>query len=269
MEKKSSIGKVISAVILIVALGVLAFAGFKLYSIYHEYNKGDNSYNDLQGFVKLIETESKESTESEETLEVEEMEKDPFYIDFEELLKKNGDLIGWIRIDDPVNISYPIMQSEDNNFYLRRLFDKTHNILGSIFMDFNCNSDLKDQNTIIYGHNTKNGSMFGGLKKWQDKEEFDKNPYFYIYTPDGLSYEYKICGISVTDAESFHYQYSFENDDTFTEWEEQIQNDSLYDTGVVLDEESEIVTLSTCTNRVEEERLVVHGLKVKVRECEK
>lgn len=253
IRKKSS-GGILSLLLLIIALSVFAFAAYKLYQIFHEYDKGDKSYEKIREYVRDTETEE---------------EKDDFSVDFDSLLKQNSDLIAWIRIDGRINISYPVMQSDDNDFYLRRLFDKTHNILGSIFMDYNCSSDLTDENTIIYGHNTKNGSMFGGLKKWKEKEEYEDNPYFYIYTPDGMSHQYQVCSVTVTDAESLDYQIGFEDGEDFLNWEKEIQERSLYDTGVELNEDSRIVTLSTCTNRTEEERLVVHGVKIKTRECVK
>lgn len=256
-KKSGAGGKIFSVLLLVISIGVFCTAGYKLYTIFHEYDKGDDSYDELEAYI------------DDEKAPGADDDKDPFHVDFDKLLKKNGDLIGWIRIDDPVNISYPLMQSKDNKFYLRRLFTKEHNILGSIFMDYNCSSRLSDDNTIIYGHNTKNGSMFGGLKKWKEKKEFKKNPYFYLYTPDGLSYQYQICSITVTDARSSDYKLDFEDDEEFLAWEAEIQKNSLYDTGVSLNEHSRIVTLSTCTNRIEDERLVVHGVQVKVRECEK
>lgn len=253
--KRITVGSVLSTVILIVSFAVFVFAAYKLYLIFHEYNKGDNSYEKVREYIRDTEADADDM--------------DDFYVDFDSLLKQNSDLIAWIRIDGTINISYPVMQSEDNDFYLRRLFDKSHNILGSIFMDFNCSSDLTDENTIIYGHNTKNGSMFGGLKKWKEKDEYDDNPYFYIYTPDGMSHQYQVCSVTITDAESLDYQIGFEDTEEFLEWESEILGKSLYDTGVELDENSKIVTLSTCTNRTAEERLVVHGVEIKTRECAK
>lgn len=246
--------RIISTVILIVCLAVFLFAGYKLIHIFHEYNKGDNSYDDLQGFLEIPD----DSDDAEDIC-----------IDFESLLKENSDLVAWIRIEGNINISYPVMQSDDNDFYLRRLFNRTKNILGSIFVDYRCDADLTDENTIIYGHNTKNGSMFGGLKKWMEKEEYDVNPYFYIYTPDGMVHEYQVCAVVVTDDQADDYRIEFEDSDAFRSWEKEILEGSLYDTGVELDENSQIVTLSTCTNRTESERLIVHGVRTGTRECKK
>lgn len=258
-KKGGAGGRIFSMVLFLVSLAVFCFAGYKLYTIYHEYNQGDDTYDSLQAYVIETDDDKKEEDEKEAA----------FSVDFEELLKQNKDLVGWIRIEEPLNISYPVMQSEDNDYYLRRLFDKSYNILGSIFMDYNCNADLTDDNTIIYGHNTKNGSMFGGLKKWKDKEEYDKNPYFYLYTPDGLCHQYQVCAVTVTDSRASDYKLDFEDNEAFTAWEKEIQEKSLYDTGVELDENSQIVTLSTCTNRVDSERLIVHGVEIQVRESDK
>jgi sortase B len=247
-RKRSGMGTV-RTIVFIIALIVFCIAGYKLYTIFHEYYKGDSSYEKLQIYV-------------------DDDDSDGFKVDFDKLKQENPDIVAWIRIDSPVNISYPVMQSDDNNYYLRRLFDRSSNILGSIFMDYSCNADLTDDHTIIYGHNTKNGSMFGGLKKWQSKNSFDKNPYFYIYTPDGLCHTYKICAACVTDDQSISYQMYFAEDEDFLDWQSQIQSSALYNTGVELDENSKIVTLSTCTNRTESERLVIHGVETEVKETQ-
>lgn len=111
-------------------------------------------------------------------------------VDFESLKKVNEDIIGWIRVN-ALDISYPIAQSTNNDYYLHRTFERVDNFAGCIFMEYQNHSDFSDKNTIIYGHNMKNGSMFGTLRKFYEDEVYEKAPYFWIYTPDKI-YRYDI-----------------------------------------------------------------------------
>ena len=104
-------------------------------------------------------------------------------IDFEKLLEINDDIYAWIRIPD-TNIDYPIVQrAGDDAYYLRRDIYKKPKVAGSIFTE-DCNSkDFDDPNTVIYGHNMRNKSMFQNLHLYEDPDFFKENPYVYIYTP--------------------------------------------------------------------------------------
>ncbi|MFR3321064.1 MAG: sortase domain-bontaining protein [Lachnospiraceae bacterium] len=76
----------------------------------------------------------------------------------------NSDIVGWLRIR-ALDISYPVVQGKDNDYYLHRTFEKTDNFAGCLFVNSYNMGDFTDQNTIIYGHNMKNGSMFGKLSR--------------------------------------------------------------------------------------------------------
>ena len=101
-------------------------------------------------------------------------------INWEELKKKNPDIVGWIKIDG-TKIDYPILKDE-NTFYLNHSYNKTYNANGSIFI---LDNNLCESNeTVIYGHNRLNGIMFSELSKYLDKDFFDKHLEFFIYTPE-------------------------------------------------------------------------------------
>ena len=99
----------------------------------------------------------------------EEVTYQPPEVDFEELQKMNSDVIGWIEVEAIPEISYPIVRGEDNDYYLHRTFKKANNSAGSIFVDYRNGQYFGDCNTIVYGHNMKNGSMFGKLKWLTEK----------------------------------------------------------------------------------------------------
>ena len=94
---------------------------------------------------------------------------------------KNKDVVGWIRFKHPKIISYPIMQKDDNDFYLHKNIKKEYSFAGSIFMDYHNHKNFLDSNTLIYGHNMANESMFGSLKKYNENSYWKKNKYFYIF----------------------------------------------------------------------------------------
>lgn len=104
-------------------------------------------------------------------------------IDFDMLLAKNPDTIGWISIPD-TNINYPIVQGEDNDKYLHTTFEGQESIEGSIYLDFESDEDMLGRNNILYGHNMKNGTMFKDVVKYKDPEFFKEHQYFSIYTPE-------------------------------------------------------------------------------------
>ena len=168
-RKKKTVTQIIMDLFLIIAVGVFVFSGFKLYGILVEYNKGEREYTELQ----RIAIEQKVPTATEET---------SFAVDFEALKTMNKDVVGWIRFDEPAQINYPVVRTTDNEKYLNTTFEGKKNAAGALFVDY-CNAeDFTDKNTFIYGHNMKNGSMFGQLRKYKNNAFCEEHPYFYIYT---------------------------------------------------------------------------------------
>ena len=154
------------------------------------------------------------------------------------------------------------MKGEDNDKYLSTTFDGKKNSSGAIFMDAANARDFSDQNTFIYGHNMKNGSMFGQLRKYKAKEYYDTNPYFYIYTPDGKEVKYQIFAVCIVEDTSESYTRYYDGDEEYSNYLKYLQSVARYDTGVEVTVESKIVSLSTCTNVSETQRLLIHGVKI-------
>lgn len=250
MEKKKVVGKIISSIILVIAIGVFLFSAYKLYEIFAEYNKGVSEYKNIQEVV--IQEEPK----------TEEEERPTFVVDFETLKEINPDTVAWIRFDEPSQISYPVVRGLDNNKYLKTTFEGNRNAAGTLFVDVQNAGDFTDKNTFIYGHNMKNGSMFGQLRKYKAKDFCDANPFFYIYTPDGEETTYQIFAVSIVKDTSRSYQKYYANDEDFLDYITFIREGALYATDVEVAADSNIVSLSTCTNVRDDERLLVHGVKI-------
>ncbi|MFB5764093.1 class B sortase [Paenibacillus medicaginis] len=178
---------------------------------------------------------------------------------FQPLLVINQDIVGWLTIDGTA-VDYPILQAEDNEFYLSRNYRKEQTRAGSIFMDFRNRIDGTDQNTVIYGHRMKDNSMFGSLKKYLDKDYFKAHPVIYYDTLYG-SYDLEIFSVYRTTADVNYIRTSFNSEFDYAEFIEQSQQRSEYETGVHVNTTDRIVTLSTCDYVLdpEEGRLVVQA----------
>lgn len=192
-------------------------------------------------------------------------EKNEFSVDFEKLKKKNSDSVAWLRFDQPEVISYPVVQAKDNSFYLRRDINKKYSAYGTLFMDSHNKNDFTDSNTIIYGHNMLNGSMFGSLKKYKTKEYWEKNSYFYIYTPDNMVHKYHIYGVYIVGPYSDIFTYSFGNTNLLQEYLDMTSTMKLYKTGIHASISDHTVTLSTCTSN-STKRLVLQGYEIEKHE---
>ena len=185
-------------------------------------------------------------------------------IDFDALREINPDLIGWIRFKEPAVINYPIVQGKDNKVYLKKSFGKNFVKAGTIFMNYANDPKFGDSNTIIYGHNMNDGSMFASLKKYKDKAFWESYPEFVIYTPDDVAHTYKIFAAGTYLAKSNAAgQYQFTGEEDFLNLISEIKAGSAYDTGIDITAEDRIVTLYTCTNVRASDRWLVFGVEIR------
>ena len=251
-KKQSVAGRVISTIVLIVALAVFFYSGFQLYTILKGYYDGRSEYDKVREVAINQKSDTSENGDGS----------DGFSVNFDELKAINEDTIGWIRFSPkPEEINYPIVQGRDNDEYLHRTFSANENTLGAIFLNVDNKADFSDRNSVIYGHRMKDGSMFRHLQNYDSQEFWKSNPYFYIYTPDGKKLTYHIFAAGEVEDTSDIYQTQFESDDTFLKYLNTATGISLYDTGVNVDTGDTIVTLSTCTSANDEHRFVVLGVK--------
>lgn len=144
--------------IVAVCLMVLSFCVCTGFGIYFMYREGVQEYEDLRTYVKETDeddhTEGTDGSDGKQTV-----------VDFKALKKINPDIVAWIRIPD-TSIDYPVVQGNDDSYYLTHTFKKTEHVAGAIFLDSDNNADFSDDKNIIYGHNMKDGSMFRGLRNF-------------------------------------------------------------------------------------------------------
>lgn len=259
--KKKRKGSILSNVILVIAVIVFAFSVYKLIDIYLGYHEGDKEYDNLVNEVIEI-----QSSELEESAKEEEQQKPKVHstlkVDFNKLRKVNQEVVGWIQFDEPEQINYPIVHTTDNKKYLSTTFEGKEHSFGGIFIDSGNEGDFSDYNTFIYGHNMKNGSMFGKLRMFKNQDYYERNPYFYIYTPDGKEVKYQIFAVCIVEDTSKSYERFYDNDEEYLNYLKYVKSIASYDTGVEVTAESRIVSLSTCTNVTDTQRLLVHGVKI-------
>ena len=272
-RKRSRFGDIMSGLLMAIALVVFLFSGYMLYSYYQEYRAGTEEYDNLENSYTADDSgeEDLESLENDEALQqisgrevrtvVENgreitvpVVQNP--IDFAELEKVNEDTVGWIRIS-ALDISYPVVQGEDNDYYLHRTFEKEENIAGCIFLNADNRDDFTDQNTIIYGHNMKNDSMFGKLSDFREEDVFNKSRSFWIFTED-LIYQYRIFSASVVNQTGLTYQTFFLNNEFDEFINAAFENSEVDTSGVEVTRDDRVVTLSTCTGD-DATRFVVMG----------
>lgn len=184
------------------------------------------------------------------------------------LYARNADMAGWIQIEDTV-INYPVMLTpDDEEYYLKKGFDKKYDINGIPFMDARCSVEEPTTNFLIYGHNMKNGSMFSTLLKYEQEEFYDMHPVIRFDTVYERA-EYEIVGVFrtqipyETDADAYRYYAFIDTKDPkeYDAYIRYVKEMSFYDTEITAEYGTQLLTLSTCDRSVEEGRFVVVARK--------
>ena len=273
-KKKRQYHRKARRVLLVVLAGAfLCFAGSAGW-ILHQYQKGDELYEDYSSRYTVPEstevipeewaaeepdagTDEPEPTDtgSQKTGE----EKDlPIRVDFDRLCSENSDVVGWIYCKD-TRINYPVVQAENNDYYLYRGIDRNYSQFGSIFVEAGNRRDFADASTIIYGHHMRNGSMFAGLDLWNNQKYYDQHPHMWLLTPT-QDYRVDILSAYTTSAYSDTYQIFREPGPEFTAYLKAAISRSGFRSRATIQENGHYVLLSTCAYVFDEARYVVLGL---------
>ncbi|MFD0670127.1 class B sortase [Cohnella sp. GCM10027633] len=176
---------------------------------------------------------------------------------FKPLLNKNADTVGWLTIAG-TSIDYPVVQAEDNAYYLRRDFERDSNVTGSIFMDYRNDIGQQEKHWILYGHYMKEEIMFKGLLKYRDEAYYREHP---IVTFDTLygDQQWLVFSAYDTNADEDYIRTVFDREDEFAAFASVLKSNSLYDTGVEVGAGDRVLTLSTCSRTEEGGRFTVHA----------
>lgn len=252
--------KIILIIVLAVCVGLFVYSGLNLIKINKEYKEAREYYDELSETYVSVAQEPAEDTTAD-AVEVDEtaVEKEicPITVDFNNLLATNKDVCAWIYSPDTV-INYVVVQGDDNNNYLHHKLDGTYNASGTLFIDCECDPNFSGANTIIYGHNMKDGSMFASLHNYVDQSYYDAHPVMYISTPAG-DYKLEIFSCFTCDYDADTYTLSFASEAEYSSFLNKMASQSNVKTNVSVDSSERIVTLSTCTYEYDNARYVVMG----------
>ena len=163
------------------------------------------------------------------------------------------DAIGWLYIPD-TSISYPVMQSDDNDYYLSHAYDGSYLKAGSVFLDHRCENRFMNPINIVYAHNMKNGSMFAGVLNFSDPAYFDSHRYGWLSTPETV-YRVDFFSCARTDWHDELYDGSL----SVTDWIPHVENLSVVCREVEYSENDRFISLSTCSYEFQNARTILTG----------
>ena len=179
-------------------------------------------------------------------------------MDFDALRQQNKDVIGWLYCPDtPIN--YPVVQAHNNDYYLHRLLDGRTNRAGTLFMDYRNADDFSDWNSIVYGHNMKNGTMFACLSKYRNQAYLDAHATMYLLTPEKNYAIDVLAGFITPESAELYRSFSPEE-----KAKERLLRTWLKNAAVSPDAypaaDDRLITLSTCTYEYDGARYVIIGV---------
>lgn len=227
---------------------VFLFSGWKLFDRYRQTRESEKVAEAARDAAvhSPAPRKTEPSAPPQDTEEsVPEPEKPPIEVDFAALLEMNQDVKAWLYCEDSV-LNFEIMQSNNNYYYLGRLPNNVPNMYGSVFIDYRCAGDFSDANTVIYGHDMQNGTVFGSLEKYKQQEYYDSHSVLYLLTPDRNYRLEAVCGFLHTASSSM---YRLPSDaDAVAQFLPDALAQSTFIPRFSIEEGDRFVTLSTCND---------------------
>ncbi len=252
----------------ILSLTFLGSAGMLLHTNL-QYREGTMVYTEAEELVQLPKQELP-PVAGQEGEEPEILEGDPHSaadpyaealqkMDFAALQAVNADVLGWILIPE-TRISYPLVQGEDNEYYLDHTWKRSSSSVGAVFLEYRNSRDLCDFHTIVYGHRMRDGSMFASLKYYDRQAYWEDHPRIYLLDEQG-THAYDIFSAYEADVTGDAYQLAFSTAEERQVFLDHCIERSVLETGIVPAIEDQILTLSTCTGRGHDTRWVVQAVR--------
>ena len=237
-----------------VAAAALLFGG--LFLLFHDDIQVKIQEEKIKPFVPdftLLELLEDSNSEEENSAKIPFEAEEKLKEQTQELCNNIDNSIGWINVPE-TKINYPVMYSGDNNFYLHRSVDGSYLRVGSIFLDYRCNSDFTSRINVLYGHNMSDGSMFADVMKFIDSSYFDSHNYGWLSTPNAV---YKIDFFSVSQLENYDDFYDVNSDVNL--WLDDLRANSFIWRNIGISEDDQFISLSTCTGSEGISRTVLTG----------
>ena len=266
--------KVLSVLIVVALVAVFAVSAFMVGKYFVNSKQSSNKYDELAEMVQKpaadADKDAVETKPAEDEKDNGEPKPKPQHHDvlpeYRDVYLRNGDMIGWIKIEG-TKVNYPVMQTKESpNYYLKRDFDGNDSDWGSIYVREECDVDTPSDNVTIYGHNMIDCSMFGDLKNYADKKFWEGHKEIFFDT----LHEYHVYEIfsvfktSANEGEGFAY-HQFEdaaNEKEFNDFVAECKRLSFYDTGITPKYGDKLICLSTCEYTLDNGRFVVAARRI-------
>ena len=230
---------------LIISLIIMGICAVYIYNWLNESNHNDEIMETVKNAVIV---ENDDNSNAKET------------INFSELKKYNSDIVGWLKVNN-TEVNYPVVKYTDNSFYLKHSLDKKYNSHGWIFADYQVKLDGNDKNITIYGHNIKDGSMFGSLKNVLQKDWYENEENLNIsFITEKEEMTYRVFSVYQIEKETYYTNNNFKNDSEFESFIQELKSRSITDFNIDVNADDQILTLSTCATN-NNYRVVVHAKK--------
>lgn len=245
--------KLINIILVAIIIVCLSIIGYK----YYNYNKDDKLNSEIQDLQPVINEASDSDNNSSGENDGQDQSKEGNYVNSaneEELKSINSDYKMWIQIEN-TNINYPVVQSSDNDYYLKHNFRKESNISGTVFVE-SANDIDNDKNIILYGHNMRNGTMFNNITNYKEESFFNEDNKINIIMNNTL-YEYEVFSVYVKNVSEVNLAIGFANEDEFINYAYNEADESLYKKDVDFSAEDNLITLVTCSYEFTDARTIV------------
>ena len=229
---------------------ILIYSLVKIFKWNIDNKQNEDIMQEISNSIVIVDTQEEEETQEEQ-----------YEIDFATLKQTNNNTVAFLKVNG-TEISHPIVQAKDNEFYLKHSFDKSYNAAGWIFADYKNKFDGTDKNIVIYGHNRKNGTMFSSLKnilkqEWNSNQE---NLKIQLITEDEKSI-YEVFSVYQIEKEEYYIQTEFKSEEDFSKFIKTLKSRSIKSFECDVTAEDKVLTLSTCAND-NNYRVVLHAKKV-------
>lgn len=254
-RKRIDVKKIARNILLLVLIFIFSFSFINLFR-WIKYNRQASSMAKTLKEDCFSENIEIENIRNDNNSNVNKIFQNP--IDFNALKEINEDVIGWIRIEN-TDIDYPIVQAEDNDYYLHRDINKKYSTCGWIFMDYKNTNSFIDKNTVLYGHNIKSGIMFYDLQKILDNK-LGTNITIEIFTP-GEKLEYRVYSSYLEEPEDYAIKSNLVEESDVQDYIKEMLDRSSILYNIVPDKTDKLITLSTCDSSGKN-RIIIHGVYV-------
>ena len=219
--------------------------------------------------------EAIEETKIVDTIEVDESkvtkESTKKMIQVRSLKQENSDIVGLLEIEN-TSISYPVVQGDDNEYYMTHNYKKEKSKNGAIFLDKDYDWEIPSNNFLIYGHNLNNGTMFQELLKYESEDYYNKHPEILFTTADDEA-TYDIISVfkskvynNIDNVFKYYFFINPKSEEDYNNYIKNIKEISLYNIEKTAEFGTQLITLSTCSYHVKDGRFVVVGAKRQINE---